>query len=84
MNNINGDNHLLSLQSFKAGRCIYAYDLRNSDCDDVISVEKSGNVRISMQTSKPNVENLSVFVVSFTTGHIEIDAHRRVRTSYLI
>ena len=84
LNNINGDNHLLSLQSFKEGRCVYAYDLRNSDCDDVISVEKSGNVRISIQTSLPNTENLSVFAVGITTGLIEIDAHRRVRTSYLM
>ena len=84
LNNINGDNHLLSLQSFKEGRCIYAYDLRNSDCDDVISVEKSGNVRITMQTRSAIAENLAVFVVGTTTGLIEIDAHRRVRTSYLM
>ena len=84
LSNIKGDNHLLTLRSFKEGRTIHTFDLRTSDCEDVLSVEKSGNVRISLNAARANTENLSVFIVGMTTGLLEIDAHRRVRTSYLM
>ena len=84
LSNLKGDSNLLTLQSFKNGRTIYSWDLRTSDCSDVLNVEKSGNVRISFQTATPLTENYFVFVIGITTGLIEIDGARRVKTSYLM
>ena len=63
---------------------IYQWDLRTSNCSDVLNVEKSGNVRISFQTDKTVTENYFVFVIGITTGLIEIDGARRGKTSYLM
>ena len=84
LNNIKGENHLLSLQSFRDGRTIQVYDLRNSDCEDVISIEKTGNIRVNIQSAKPLTENLMTFVVGETSALIEVDGQRRVKTSYLM
>ena len=84
LSNLKDDKNLLSLQSFKNGRTIYSWDLRTSDCSDVLNVEKSGNVRINFQTDIPVTENYFVFVIGITTGLIEIDGSRRVKTSYLM
>ena len=82
--NLKDDNNLTTLHSFKKGRTIYSWDLRSSDCNDVLNVEKSGNLRISFNTATPITENYSVFVVGVTTGLIEIDGARRVKTHYLL
>ena len=84
LSNLKDDKNLLTLQSYKNGRTIYSWDLRTSDCSDVLNVEKSGNVRINFQTDKPVTENYFVFVIGITTGLIEIDGARRVKTSYLM
>ena len=82
--NLKDDNNLLTLQSFKNGRTIHSWDLRSSGCEDVLNVEKSGNLRISFLTDNPATENYTVFIVGITTGLIEIDGARRVKTHYLL
>ena len=82
--NLGSEKNLLSLSNFKKGRTIFAWDLRSSDSDDVLPIERSGNVRLTIQTQQPNTENIIVFVVGMTTGLIEIDAAKRVKTSYLL
>ena len=76
--------NLLTLPLFRNGRTLFTYDLRSSECNDVLQVERSGNVRISVQTSKSLLENMIVFVVGITNGLIEIDGSRRVQASYLL
>ena len=75
---------MLTLQSHKIGRTIYSWELRRFDCSDVLNVEKSGNVKIYFQTDKPVTENYFVFVIEITTGLIEINGARKVKTSYLM
>ena len=84
MMNLKNDKNLLSLENFKNGRTIFTWDLRNSDCDDVLPIERSGNLRLTIQTSIPIKDNVIAYVVGMTTGLIEIDAAKRVKTSYLM
>ena len=67
---------MLTLQSYKNSCTIYSWDLRTSDCSDVLNVEISGKVGINFQTDKPVTENYFIFVIGITTGLIEIDGAR--------
>ena len=80
--NMKNDKNLMNLKNFKEGRTIFTWDLKNSDSDDVLALQKSGNVRINLQTAIENTENIIAYVVGLTTGLIEIDANKRVRCSY--
>ena len=84
LSNLRGEHNLLNLKTFKDGRTIIAYDLRTSDCEDVIAIEKTGNVRLTVQSSPPIQENLIAFAVGDTTALVEVDGQRRVKTSYLM
>ena len=82
--NLGSEKNLLTLSNFKQGRTIFTWDLRSSNSDDVLPIERSGNVRLTIQTKEPNKENVIAIVVGMTTGLIEIDATKRVKTSYLL
>ena len=82
--NIKQGDNLLSHQLFKEGRTIYMFDLRPSACDDVITVERSGNVRLNIQTTSPLDENIIIFAIGTITGVFDIDGIKRVKTSYLL
>ena len=84
LSNLRSEHNLLNLKTFKDGRTIIAYDLRTSDCEDVIAIEKTGNVRLTVQSSPPIQENLIAFAVGDTTALVEVDGQRRVKTSYLM
>lgn len=84
LRNIYGNDHLLTYDLFKEGRTIFAFDLRSSESADVLNVEKSGNLRISLECAEAPNENVAVFVIGITTGLIEIDGNRRVSTNYLL
>ena len=75
---------LLTLQNFKNGRTIHTWDLSPSDCNDDLNIERSGNLRLSIQLSNALSENMIIFIVGITSGLIEIDSARRVKTSYLM
>ena len=81
---IKAEDHQMTLQYFKSGRTIHAFDLRPSDSIDTLSLEKSGNLRVSVQSSKPNTENIIIFIVGITTGLVSIDDTRTVKTNYLM
>ena len=83
LNNKNEKN-LLDLKNFKEGRTIFTWDLRTSESSDVLALERSGNIRLNIQSSVANTENMIAYVVGLTTGLIEIDGAKRVRTSYLM
>ena len=76
--------NLLTYENFKKGRTIYSWDLSSSDCSGVLNLEKSGNIRLSLQTGTAITENTYVYVVGITNGIIQIDGARRVKTSYLM
>ena len=80
--NMKNDKNLMNLKNFKEGRTIFTWDLKNSDSDDVLALQKSGNVRINLQSSIANTENIIAYVVGLSTGLLEIDANKRVRCSY--
>ena len=84
LSNLKDDNNLLTLESFKAGRTIHSWDLRATDCNDTLAVERTGNLRINIQSATPNTDTMVVFVIGITTGLLEIDSARRVHTSYLM
>ena len=68
INGLKDDKNLvtLRLQSFKNGHKIYSWDLRTSDCGDVINVENCSNVRINFQTDTPVTGNYFLFVNGIT------------------
>ena len=84
LTNSKTDCNLLSLQLFRKGRTIYSWDLRSSEVDDVLQVERSGNARITVQTIKPLPKNMIVYVIGLINGLIEINGLRRVKASYLL
>ena len=84
LNNLINHNNLLSLQSFVDGRTINVWNLKTSLCEDVLNIEKGGNVRINMQRNSPLNDNFVVMVIGITTGVFEIDSMRRVKTSFVI
>ena len=82
--NIQSNDHLLSLKNFKKGRTIYCWNLTASDTGETLPIEATGNLRLNIQSKKPNTENLIVYVLGLSTAIIEIDSGRRVKTSYLM
>ena len=82
--NLKDSAHLLTHHNFKNGRTIHTFDLTASDCRDDLKIEKSGNLRLTIQLKTPNVENISAFIIGITNGLIELDSARRVKTSYLM
>ena len=84
LTNIKDSNHLLTYQNFKKGRAVFCWNLAPTDCNDVLNVEKSGNIRVNIQTSTPLEENIVAFVTGLTTGIIEVDSARRVKTTFLL
>ena len=84
LSNIKDANHLLTYHSFKKGRTVFCWNLSPTDCKDVLHIEKSGNIRINIQTESPPTENLAVFVTGITTGIIDVDHSRRVKTTFLM
>ena len=82
--NLNNNQNLLSLQSFRDGRMINVWNLQSSLCDDVLHIEKSGNIRLNIQSKQPLDDNYIVFVIGVTTGAFDIDGLRRVKTSFIL
>ena len=84
INNGNIGQNLLSQKTFKDGRTIFVWDLRPSESSDTIPLERSGNLRLNIQTATANTENYIVYVVGVTNGLITVDSNKRVKTSYLM
>ena len=83
LSNINPLN-LLTHQSYRKGRTILSYDLRTSVCSDVIHLERSGNLKIDIQSQSAQQENIIIFIVGIFTGVFDIDANRQVKTSFTL
>ena len=47
-------------------------------------IEKAGNVRINIQSSKPNEENIIVSVIALTAGLFEVNGSGRIKPSNLM
>ena len=84
LENLMGNDHLLTYDNFKEGRTIFTFDLRSSDSNDVLSLERRGNLRLTAQTSVNLTENIIIFVVGIINGIIQIDHRKTVRTNNLI
>ena len=84
LQNLDSDENLLTRDNYINGRTIHSWDLRACDANDVLPIEQSGNLRIALQFSAGNIENIEIFVVGITSGLVHIDYNRRVTTSYLM
>ena len=84
LKNLKSDDNLLTLQSYRNGRTIYSFDLRSSNTTDVLNIDKSGNLRLSLQTDDPLTENYSILLIATTSGLLEIFGNRVCKTSFLI
>ena len=82
--NLKNNSNLLSHQSFGDGRMICMWNLQTSLCDDVLNVEKGGNLKINLQSTKPMDDNFVIFVIGITTGIFTVDSMRRVKTSFVL
>jgi len=81
ISNVPSSKNLLTLNNYRSGRTILAWDLCASEASDVIQFDKTGNIRLSLQCKIPLTENMVVFVIGTTSGLFEIDANRRVITN---
>jgi len=79
--NISNPQNLLTLENFKSGRTILAWNLNPTDADDVINLERTGNLRMNLQFSKSARENFVIYVMGTISGIFEIDANKRVITN---
>ena len=84
LTNLKCEDNMLNYQSFKSGRTIHSWDLRGTDCADVLNIEKAGSLRINLLLDTPLANNYSVIVIGITSGLIEIFGNRVVKTSYLM
>ena len=84
MNNVKSKENLLSYSTFKEGRTLFCWDLRDSTSNDIISIEKRGNLRLSINTGAALTGNVTVFVMGVVTGVVDINATRSVQTNYLL
>ena len=84
LTNLKNDDNMLNYHSFKNGRTILAWDLRSSDCSDVLNIERAGSLRLQINTAAPLDSNLFVFVFGITSGLVEIFGNRVVKTSYVM
>jgi len=78
ISNLANTRNLLTIDNFKRGRTIMAWNLSPTTAQDVLNLERTGNVRISLNCAKPPTENHIVFVVGMMSGLFEIDSNRRV------
>lgn len=81
--NAKDESNLLTYDSFIAGRTILTFDLQATECSDTLPIEKNGNIRMHIET-KNNAENMVCLVVAETSGLIEINSNRQIKTSYLL
>ena len=81
--NVKDDSNLLTYNSFMTGRTILTFDLQATECHDTLPVEKNGNIRLHIET-EANDENMICLVFAETSGLIEINSNRQVKTSYLL
>jgi hypothetical protein len=80
---IGNHEHLITKSNFKTGRTLFVFDTRPSDANDTINLERSANIRITIQCSKPCASNQVVYIVGYTLGVMQISGDRRVFTHYL-
>ena len=83
VDSLQSENNLLTVDSLRKGRTIHAFDLRASDCEDVLSIEKAGNLRFSFQYSSHITENTQIYIIGITSGLVSVNDRRNVITSYL-
>ena len=79
-----GNDNLLNYENFRSGRTLLCYNLKNSDRSDTLDIERTGSMRISINTSNPLTSNHVLFVVGLTNAVIEIDGNRNVSKRYLM
>jgi len=79
--NLPSTHHLFTVNNFKKGRTVLAWNLNPTQAEDVMSLERSGNIRMRLQCSKPTRENYVVYVIGIISGIFEIDSNRRVSTN---
>ena len=75
--------HLITRQNFAAGRTIFVIDTRPTETEGVINLEKTANMRITVNCDDPPTSNKILFLVGYTQGVIQINSVRRVTTNYL-
>ena len=76
---IKSDDHQMTLQYFKSGGTIHAFDLRQRDSVGTLFLDKFGNFRVSVRPSKPDTENISIFIAGITTELVSIGGTRSVK-----
>ncbi|XP_069937312.1 uncharacterized protein [Cherax quadricarinatus] len=72
------EENLILYESFASGRTINIFNLTDSQVEDALPIEKSGNLRIELQFSKPAPHNKVVLLFAQTTGVLSIDQNRSV------
>ena len=58
-------------------------DTRPTETEGVINLEKTANMRITVNCDDPPTSNKILFLVGYTQGVIQINSVRRVTTNYL-
>lgn len=73
--------HTLTYDAFANGRTVCAFNFVAEEAENSIAVERSGNLRVSLNFKKPVNKNRLVLFLAETLGVIEIDEQRLVRVS---
>lgn len=71
-------NPLLTHKAFVYGKTMFCIKFDTDESDDTITVEKSGNLRISISFGTPSLQNRVILMNGDTTGIIKIDSDRNV------
>ena len=73
-----GYDHLLTFEGFKNGGTLFVFDFSNEQLDDIIPLEKSGNLRISLTFSSGVAHNRLILLFGESMGILNIYEDRTV------
>jgi hypothetical protein len=69
---------LLTYESFKSGRMVLIYNLGAENLANTLPLQRSGNLRVSIQLEKGLDENMVVLLFGDTKGVLSVNADRSV------
>lgn len=76
-----GCNTSLTYNNYKNGRTVFVFDLSATLSDDVVKLQKTGDLVVSIQLTTPTSENYVMFLVGTVNSIVNINTLRRVEVS---
>jgi hypothetical protein len=80
---LNACYHNLKMRHFVEGRSIFVVDTTSEQNEDTLSIEKTGNVRVTLQCETALTRNSVIILLGYTVGNLSVTTNRRVFSDVL-